>query len=355
MSVRLGAPGRHMIRIGICGFGYWGPNLYRVFATNPAFQVVAVADRRDNCQAKARLLDPRLRIYANARELITSDDIDAVVIATPVSTHYELAALALRRSQHVLVEKPLCTNVEQGQELVALAERQRLALLVDHVYVFHDVVQKLRELKLAGAIGTVSYYDSLRINLGLFQPDMNVLWDLAPHDLSIMDYLFDEEPIHVEATGFCHVNPHLPDIVYLTAHYRSRMIAHLNLSWMSPVKVRRIAIGGSKQMAVWDDLNLEERIKIYDSGIETQAEAERSTIVPSYRIGDIYSPRLPGGEALARVAAHFARIIRTGEPSPIGGQSGLRVVRLLDAAQRSLEANLKILEGLSGPASRALA
>jgi predicted dehydrogenase len=342
-----------MIKVGICGFGYWGPNLYRIFAANPAFAVVAVADSRADCQAKARQFDARLRVYSDARELIEAKDLDAVAIATPVTTHYTLAALALRSRKHVLVEKPLCTNSAEGEELIALAEKHRLALLVDHVYVFHDAVQKLRELKETGAIGTISYYDSQRINLGLFQPDMNVLWDLAPHDLSIMDHLFDEEPVHVEATGFCHLNSHLPDIVYVTAHYRSRMIAHLNLSWMSPVKVRRVAVGGSKQMVVWDDLNLEERIKIYNSGIEAQPEAERTIIVPSYRIGDIYSPRLPGREPLVRVVDHFGRVIRTGEASPIGARRGARVVRLLEAAQRSLDASLRTLAGLSETAPAA--
>jgi predicted dehydrogenase len=336
-----------MIKVGICGFGYWGPNLYRVLAQNSAFDVVAIADPRPDCQARARLFDARLRVHADARELMIGSEVDAVAIATPVSTHYELAAFALRRGKHVLVEKPMCTSVEEGVELIALAERQRRALLVDHVYIFHDAVQKLRELKQAGALGAVSYYDSLRVNLGLFQPDMNVLWDLAPHDLAIMGYLFDEEPVHVEATGFCHINTHLPDIVYLTAHYRSAMIAHLNLSWMSPVKVRRVAVGGSKQMVVWDDLNLEERIKIYNSGIDVQPETERTTIVPSYRIGDIYSPRLPGHEPLIRLADHIARVIRNGEPSPVDGYGGLRVVRLLQAAQRSLDASLRTLTDLS--------
>jgi predicted dehydrogenase len=344
-----------MIKVGICGFGYWGPNLYRVFAANPAFAVVAVADPRSDCRARARACDPRLRILNEARELIEDGDVDAVAIATPVGTHYELAAHALRHRKHVLVEKPLCTGVDQGEELLALATRHRLALLVDHVYIFHDAVQKLRELKQSGTIGSVSYYDSQRINLGLFQPDMNVLWDLAPHDLSIMDYLFEEEPVHVEATGFCHVNGHLPDIVYVTAHYRSRMIAHLNLSWMSPVKVRRVAVGGSRQMVVWDDLNLEERIKIYHSGIDIQPESERTTIVPSYRIGDIYSPRLAGSEPLARVVGHFADVIRSGDPSPIDARSGVRIVRLLEAAQRSLDASLSALAALSRPLPTAAA
>lgn len=332
-----------MIKIGICGFGYWGPTLYRNVAANPAFNVVAIADPRAHCQEKARRLNPDLRIYDDGFEMIDRGDLDAVAIATPVGTHFRLVAHALRKGKHVIVEKPLCATAEEAEELVALADKQRRALLVDHVYVFHDAVRKIKELKLSGAIGKISYYDVLRVNLGLFQPDVNVLWDLAPHDFSIIDHIFEEAPAHVEATGYCHVNPDLPDIVYVTVHYPSQMIAHLNLSWMSPVKVRRTAVGGTKQMIVWDDLNFEERLKIYDSGIEFRPEQERSGLVPSYRIGDIYSPRLPNGEPLARVVEHFSRVIRDNEPSPIDGRAGLRIVRLLEEAQRALDASLSRL------------
>src|SRR5262245_48928271 len=218
-----------MIRVGICGFGYWGPNLYRNFAANPSFEVVAVSDPLAECREKARRFSRQVAFFADAKELIDSRTCDAVAIATPVATHFELAAYALRNRLHVLIEKPLCTRTEEGDELLALAEAEDRRLLVDHVFVFHNAVRELKRLVASGALGTISYYDSLRVNLGLFQPDVNVLWDLAPHDFAIMNYLFAEDPVHIEATGYCHVNDHLPDIVYLTAHYASHMIAHLNL------------------------------------------------------------------------------------------------------------------------------
>lgn len=328
------------MKVGICGFGYWGPNLLRTFGRNPAFDAVAVADRSPTVRAAVARDFPRLRLFESADELIDDPSIEAVAIATPVSTHFELARRALQRAKHVLVEKPMCTTSAEGEELLALARSNRCTLMVDHTYLFHGAVTKLAELKRDGRLGTVSYYDSMRINLGLFQPDMNVLWDLAPHDLSIIDFLFEEEPVHVEATGYCHLNPGLPDIAYVTLHYASRMIAHLNLSWMSPVKVRRIAIGGSSQMVVWDDLDQDEKLKIYNSGIEVQPEDQRDTIVPSYRIGDIHSPRLPASEPLAGVVEHFRRVIAGQEASRLDGERGLRVVRQLEAAQRSLTANL---------------
>jgi predicted dehydrogenase len=234
----------------------------------------------------------------------------------------------------------MCAGVAEGEELVALAERTRRTLMVNHTYLFHGAVQKLRELKNSGALGVVSYFDSVRINLGLFQPDMNVLWDLAPHDFSIMNYLFDEEPIQLEATGYCHLNPHLPDIAYITMHFPSRMIAHFHLSWMSPVKVRRIAVGGTNQMAVWDDLNQDEKLKVYDSGIEIQPEDERRTLVPSYRIGDVLSPRIRGHEPLAAVVEHFRRVIAGEQASLLSGQHGLQIVRLLEQTQIALDASL---------------
>jgi predicted dehydrogenase len=330
-----------MIKVGICGFGYWGPNLYRNFATNPDFEVVAVSDPLADCRDKAGRLNRQLALFTDAGELIDSVTCDAVAIATPVATHYELAARALRKRMHVLVEKPLCTRAEEAADLVALAEREGAALLVDHVFVFHHAVRELRRLATSGALGTVSYYDSLRVNLGLFQPDVNVLWDLAPHDFSILNYLFDEEPVHLEVTGYCHVNEHLPDIVYVTAHYASHMIAHLNLSWMSPVKVRRVAVGGSNQMVVWDDLNIEERIKIYNSGIELRPQSERLAIVPGYRIGDISSPRIVNREALGSVVEEFSRAISyPRKRSIIDGREGARVVRMLEAAQAALDRNL---------------
>ena len=335
-----------MIKLGLCGHGYWGQNLLRTFSSDPGFDVVAVSDIRESAREKARRARAAIRVYEDARELINDPNIEAVAIATPAATHFSLARLAILRDKHVLVEKPMCASLAEAKELVALAAEYGTTLMVDHTYLFHGVVQKLRQLRRKDALGTISYYDSLRVNLGLFQPDLNVLWDLGPHDFSIMDYLFDEDPLHVEATGYCHVNPELPDIVYVTVHFASRTIAHFNLSWMSPVKVRRIAIGGSKRMAVWDDLNREERLKIYDSGISFQHEEQRTHIMPSYRIGDIYSPRITDDEPLTKVVTHFGNVIAGREPSLMDGRKALRVVDLLERAQSSLDSSLRATSAL---------
>jgi predicted dehydrogenase len=329
-----------VIKVGICGFGYWGPNLFRNFRAHRRFKVLAVSDLKEVNRAKAQVLDPYVRVYEHAYELIDDPQIEAVAIATPVGTHFKLARRALSRFKHVLVEKPMCASSDEGAELIELSARTRRTLMVNHTYLFHGVVRKLAEMNSSGALGKVSYFDSVRINLGLFQPDMNVLWDLAPHDFSILDHLFEEEPVHIEATGYCHVNDHLPDISYITMHFASQMIAHFHLSWMSPVKVRRISIGGSTQMAVWDDLNPDERLKIYDTGIEIQPEDERSVIVPGYRIGDIYSPRIGTQEPLADVIEHFCQVIGGKEDSLVGGRQGLRVVRMLEKSQRALKVSL---------------
>jgi len=336
-----------MIRVGICGFGYWAPNLLRVFSANPAFRVVAIADSNPQCRAKACEVDPDLRIHDAAEDVIDAPDLDAVAIATPVTTHYALASRALRRSKHVLVEKPMCAGAEEGRELVATADSAKRTLMVDHTYLFHGAVRKLKELKLTGVLGAITYYDSLRVNLGLFQSDINVLWDLAPHDYSIMDYILEEQPIHVEATGYCYVNSKCPDIVYITLHYASRVIAHLNLSWISPVKARRIAFGGTDQMVIWDDLNPDEKLKIYNSRIELHSEDERRTIVRGYRIGDIYSPRLPPQEPLASAVQHFGRVISGQEQSVADGRFGLRIVQLLEQTQRAIDASLRRLGELA--------
>jgi predicted dehydrogenase len=337
-----------MIRVGICGFGYWGPALLRAFSVGPGFQVTAIADTNPDLQSKARELREDAAVFCDGKELIDSPYVDAVAIATPVSTHFSLAMYALQRGKHVLVEKPMCASIDEGRELVALAERMRRTLMVDHTYLFNGAVRKLKELKLSGGLGKITYYDSLRVNLGLFQSDVNVLWDLAPHDYSILDYILEEQPVDIEATGYCHVNSHFPDIAYITLHYRSHIVAHLNLSWISPVKARRVALGGTRQMAIWDDLNPDERLKIYNSGIEFHSFDERTVLIPGYRIGDISSPRLPSREPLAAAIAHFRQVIEGREAPIADGRLGLRVVELLERTQRALDASLGRVTRLRG-------
>ncbi len=256
----------------------------------------------------------------------------------------------METKKHVLVEKPICASVAEAEELVELARRNGVTLMVDHTYLFTGAVQWIRKTCQSGDLGKISYVDSIRVNLGLFQPDVNVLWDLAPHDLSIIDHILGEEPIFIDATGYCHVNPHLPDVAYLTLHFRSDAVAHLNLSWMSPFKERRLAIGGSKKMLVWNDLNREEKIKLYSTGIEFQPEDQRSVIIPEYRVGDIYSPRIPNHEALAAAIEHFANVISGREQSIMDGNHALRVVRMLEAAQASLDESLARVSRINGTA-----
>jgi predicted dehydrogenase len=331
-----------MIRIGLCGLGYWGKNLFRTLSGNPGIELSAVADAKAEVRDRLAATSPNLKLHAEAMDLIADPGIDAVVLATPVSLHYAQARAALDAGKHVMVEKPLCTTSAQADDLIARAERRGLTLMTDHTFLFHPAVIRLGELVRSGALGQISYFDSQRINLGLFQPDVNVLWDLAPHDLSIIDYLFGgEEPVHIEASGYCHVNAGFADIAYLTLHYPNSMVAHLNLSWMSPVKVRRIAVGGSDKMVVWDDLNRDEPLKIYDSGITTHPRQDREVILPSYRIGSVSSPRLAGNEPLADVVEHFRQVI-LGEAAPRSdGHVGRRVLRTLERGQAALDVSIR--------------
>ncbi len=328
-----------MLKVGLIGYGYWGPNLYRNFRADPDFRVVAIADERPDKRALIERTLPDVRAVDSGEALIDMG-LDVVVIATRLSTHYALARRALEAGSHVMVEKPMTASTAEAEALVALARERGLTLMVDHTFLFTGAVEAIKGLIDRGDLGEVSYYDSMRVNLGLFQPDTNVLWDLAPHDFSIMDHLLEEEPIRIEASGFCHVNDGLPDIVYLTMHFASNRVAHFNLSWMSPVKVRRVGIGGSNRMLVWDDLNREEKIKIYDAGIQLQPEGRREVVIPDYRIGDIYSPRVENTEALAKVVRHMSQVIR-GDAAPImSGEHGLRNVRMLEIAQSALDASL---------------
>lgn len=328
------------IRVGIIGYGYWGPNLMRNFAQSPHFEVVALAERRAEARERAARALPGLTCVEDAAELIARPDIDAVVIATPVATHFPLARAALLAGKHALVEKPLCGTAAEGEELVALARSTGRTLMVDHTFLCTGAVETIKKTVDEGRLGKLCYFDSMRVNLGLFQTDVNCLWDLAPHDLSIIDYLVDDEVVGIDVTGYCHVNPTLPDMVYMTLHYARDTVAHFNLSWMSPMKVRRFAIGGTRQMLIWDDLDQDQKIRIYDSGIAIRPEEQRATIVPDYRLGDIYSPRVSRREALAGIVNHFAGVIRGQEPPLMDGTKGLKVVRVLERAQQKLDRSL---------------
>lgn len=329
-----------VIRVGVIGYGYWGPNLLRNLLAQPAFSVTALADRRPDARARGGRSAPGLRLLEDAEDILALPDLDAVVIASPVATHFKFARQALLSGKHVLVEKPMCSTVAESEELVAIAEKAGLTLMVDHTFLFTGAVQTITKTIQDGRLGKICYFDSMRVNLGLFQTDVNCLWDLAPHDLSIINHLMDDKLIGIDATGYSHVNPSLPDMVYMTLHYAGDVVAHFNLSWMSPMKVRRFVIGGTKQMLMWDDLDQDQKIRIYDSGVEFQPQDQRSVIVPDYRIGDIYSPRIPRMEALAGVANHFANVIQGKEASIMDGRAGLKVVHVLEQAQHSLTQKL---------------
>lgn len=334
-----------MIRIGVIGYGYWGPNLVRNFVEADGSQVVAVSDLRPERLNVVQTRYPTIRTTTDWRGLLADATIDAIAIATPVSTHYELALQALREGKHVLVEKPLAATADQAQRLVDEASRRNLVLLVDHTFVYTGAVRKIRELVMSGALGDLYYYDSVRVNLGLFQHDVNVIWDLAVHDLSIMDYVLPLRPCAVSATGMSHVPGQPENIAYITLFFENSLIGHLHVNWLAPAKVRRTLIGGSQKMIVYDDLEPSEKVKVYDKGITVTNDPESVyQMLISYRTGDMCAPQLDMTEALRTEAQHFIRCIEQGERPITDGHAGLRVVRLLEAASLSMMHHGRLLE-----------
>jgi predicted dehydrogenase len=327
-----------MIRVGVIGYGYWGPNLVRNFAELPDARVTVVADQRRERLSQAERRYPGIRVTAEAKDLIAAPDVDAVVIATPVALHYELASAALRAGKHVLVEKPVASTSDEASRLIDEAARRGLVLMVDHTFVYTGAVQKIRELVGSGELGDLYYYDSVRINLGLFQHDVDVLWDLAVHDLSIMDFVLPQQPVAVSATGLAHVPGRPKNIAYMTMFFDGPMIAHVHASWLAPVKVRRTLLGGSRRMIVFDDLEASEKIKLYDSGISVDPSPENVyQMLIGYRTGDMWAPKLAVKEALHVEAAHFVDCVVRGARPQSDGEAGLRVVRLLEAASMSMQ------------------
>ena len=327
-----------MIRIGVIGYGYWGPNLVRNFADRPNAQVTVVADLLPERLAEVQRRYPAVRVTADASDLIADPAVDAVVIATPVALHFELATAALRAGKHVLVEKPIASTSDEASRLIDEAARRRLVLMVDHTFIYTGAVRRMRELVANGELGDVYYYDSVRINLGLFQHDVDVLWDLAVHDLSIMDFILPQRPIRVSATGLAHVPGKPENIAYMTMFFDGPMIAHVHASWLAPVKVRRTLLGGSRRMIVFDDLEASEKIRVYDSGISVDPSPENVyQMLVGYRTGDMWAPKLAVSEALAVEAAHFVECVTDGTRPQSDGEAGLRVVRLLEAASASMQ------------------
>lgn len=334
-----------IVGIGIIGCGYWGPNLVRNFSEVSDAQVVAVADLQPERLTKIAARYPSINTTTDHTDLLRDSRIDAIVVATPVGSHYELARQALLHDKHVLVEKPLTTSSQQAEELIELATRRNLTLMVDHTFIYTGAVQKIHELVALGQVGRPYYYDSVRVNLGLFQHDVSVLWDLAVHDLSIMDYVLGETPIAVSATGMSHVTGEPENVAFLTLFFEDDLIAHIHINWLAPVKVRRTLIGGSRRMIVYDDLEPSEKVKVYDKGISLNGHHngngngngdQRHRLLIDYRAGDMWAPKIDATEALLAEARHFAQCVRQTETPLTDGLSGQRVVRILEAATASM-------------------
>lgn len=325
-----------MIRMGVIGYGYWGPNIVRNFNSLDGSTVVAVSDLNEGALKKAQKAFPHLRITTQNDELINATDIDVVAIVTPVFTHFELAQKALKMGKHILVEKPFTCTTAQAEELIDLGEKKNLKVMVDHTFLFTGAVRKIKQLIEDGTLGDLCYFDSTRVNLGLFQHDVNVVWDLAPHDLAIMDFLIKEKPTAVVATGESHFNG-MEDISYITIYFPNKIIAHINVNWLSPVKIRTTLIGGLKKMLVWNDLNPDEKIKVYDKGVDIKTKNGVYNLLVSYRSGDMWAPQIEQGEALRLLAETFIGCISNGKTPINDGLAGLRVVRMLEAANKSLK------------------
>ncbi|MEY2792131.1 MAG: hypothetical protein RJA76_123 [Bacteroidota bacterium] len=325
-----------MIKIGIIGYGYWGINLLRNFLHTANCTVTSLCDARQERLDKALSVEKNLQTYTDVDDFLAHAPIDAVVIATPVFLHYALAKKALLAGKHVLVEKPLTSSSDEAKELIDISEKNKLVLAVDHTFLYTNSVQKIKSIIDNGEMGTLQYFDSTRINLGLFQPDVNVIWDLAPHDISILHYLVKERPISLQCVGQSHTNNGLENIAYLSLKYQSNFIAHFTCSWVSPVKIRRILIGGDQKMCLYDDVEPTEKIKIYDTGFTAKTETEKHKLFIDYRVGDIYIPKIAQNEALAGLASDFIQAIATNSKTMVDGHAGLEVVQILEAAQQSI-------------------
>jgi predicted dehydrogenase len=334
-----------MIKVGVIGHGYWGPNLVRNFMAAPGSAVARVCDLREERLTPLQKFYPGIKTCSNPLDMINDPQIDAVVIATPVSSHFDLAMAALKAGKHVLVEKPLAATSAHACQLINEAAARKLVLLVDHTFVYTDAVRKIRELISSGQLGEIYYYDAVRVNLGLFQHDVNVIWDLAIHDLSIMDYVLPEKPVAISTTGISHIPGQPENVAYITLFFAGAQIAHVHVNWLTPVKVRHTLIGGSEKMILYDDLEPSEKLKVYDKGINvTPRPEEVYKMLVSYRLGDMYAPRLDNTEALQTEALHFIDCIENNRQPDTDGAAGLRMVQMIEAAEMSLRDRGRLIE-----------
>jgi predicted dehydrogenase len=324
-----------MLKFGVIGYGYWGPNIVRNLRSLDGCEVVAICDKSAAARKRIQGAHPGVAVHVDFHELVTSAEVDAIAVITPVWTHYELTKAALENGKHVFVEKPFTSTTAQAEELINLAEQKKLQIMVDHTFLFTGAVRKIRQLLKEGALGKLYYYDSTRVNLGLFQHDCNVIWDLAPHDLSIMNHLLSEDAEAISATGQTHLNGH-EDIAFITAYFPGKMIAHINVNWLSPVKVRTTLIGGEKKMLVWNDLEADEKLKIYDKGVEVKSQEGLYNLLVSYRSGDMWAPQVEQVEALRLELEYFVECIQKNKTPFNDGRAGMKVVRMLEAANESL-------------------
>jgi predicted dehydrogenase len=333
-SIQKGS-GESVVKFGVVGYGYWGPNVVRNLDQLDDSEVVAVCDKSPTARKRIHKSYPHIKVVSDTAELMSSTDIDAVAIVTPVWTHYELTKAALQNGKHVFVEKPFTSDSTQAEELINLAAKKNLKIMVDHTFLFTGAVKKIGQLLDEGTLGRIYYYDSTRVNLGLFQHDINVIWDLAPHDLSIIDHLIKETPEAVSATGQSHLNG-FEDVAFITVYFPNKIIAHINVNWLSPVKVRTTLIGGEKKMLVWNDLEADEKIKVYDKGVHVSSREGLYNLLVNYRSGDMWAPQVEQVEALRKELAYFVDCILQDQTPFNDGMAGLRVVKLLEAASKSV-------------------
>lgn len=344
ISFRLIEISHNMVNVALVGYGYWGKNLARNFNSAKDCKLHTIVEFD---ASKLKGVDkhyPGVFLVNNFNDVLNNPDIDAVLIATPVHSHFNLAKLALEAGKHVMIEKPMTASVVEAETLIDLALKNNKVIMPDHTFLYTGAVQKIKQLVSANEIGTINYYDSTRINLGLFQPDVNVVWDLAPHDISILFHLIEDRPVSVTATGISHLGNNIENVAFVTLHFQSNMIAHFSCSWSSPVKIRQILIGGNQKMIVFDDNQNTEKIKIYDTGYSAKTDEERQQVLVDYRVGDIYVPKLENREALGGVANDFIQSISTGKTPVSDWKSGLDVVKVLEAAQSSIKTNGKEIQ-----------